>query len=52
MKKWKSKTTYVVKDIDRNTLVKFRGKAMLNGYKTASECLNYLIVRYVDGKSR
>ena len=52
MKKWKSKTTYVVKDIDRNTWVKFRGKAMLNGYKTASECLNYLIVRYVDGKSR
>jgi len=45
-------TTYVLKDIKRDTWIKFRGKAMLNGYKTASECLNYLIVRYVDGKSR
>jgi hypothetical protein len=46
------KTTYVIKDIDRNVWVKFRGKAMLNGYKTASDCLNYLITRYVDEKAR
>ena len=48
----KNKTTYIVKDIDKNVWVKFRGKAMLNGYKTASDCLNYLITRYVNDKSR
>ena len=45
-------TTYVVKDIDRDKWVRFRGKAMLNGYKTASDCINFLIGRYVDEKSR
>ena len=45
-------TTYVLKDIKRDTWIKFRGKAMLNGYKTASDCLNYLITEYVNEKSR
>lgn len=43
-------TTYVLKDIKRDTWIKFRGKAMLNGYKTASECLNHLVDMYVNGK--
>jgi len=46
------KTTYVVKDIDKDKWVRFRGKAMLNGYKTASDCINHLIVRYVDGNEK
>ena len=50
--KMSEKTTYIIKDIDKNVWVKFRGKAMLNGYKTASDCLNYLINRYVNGKSK
>ena len=46
------KTTYVIKDIDKDIWVRFRGKAMLNGFKTASECLNHLITSYVDEKAR
>ena len=46
------KTTYVVKDINRDDWVKFRGKAMLNGFKTASDCLNHLITSYVDKDSK
>ena len=45
-------TTYVLKDIKRDTWIKFRGKAMLNGYKTASAGLNYLVDIYVNGKSK
>ena len=47
-----NKTTYLVKDIDKDIWVKFRGKAMLNGYKTASECLNSLIIKYVKKKNK
>ncbi len=46
------KTTYVVKDINKDIWVKFRGKAMLNGFKTASDCLNHLISRYVGENNK
>tara|TARA_R110001583_G_scaffold71697_1_gene201669 strand:+ start:110 stop:259 length:150 start_codon:yes stop_codon:yes gene_type:complete len=46
------KTTYVIKDIDKDIWVRFRGKAMLNGFKTASDCLNHLITRYVEEKTQ
>ena len=46
------KTTYVVKDINKDIWVKFRGKAMLNGFKTASDCLNHLKSRYVSENNK
>ena len=46
------KTTYVVKEIDKEIWVRFRGKAMLNGFKTASDCINMLINKYASEKQR
>ena len=38
-----SKTTYLVKDIDKKIWQKFRGISLLNGYSSSGECLNRLI---------
>lgn len=45
-----TKTSYVIKDIDRNVWQKFRGTAILNGFKSAGACLRKLIDLYSEGK--
>ena len=41
----KNKTSYLVKDIDKDTWKKFRGTCLLNGYNNAGEC----IVDFING---
>jgi len=44
-----NKTSYVIKDIERETWMKFRAKCLLNGYDSAGECLIQLIKKYSKG---
>ena len=43
------KTTYIIKDIDRNTWMKFRAKCLTNGYSSAAAVLRELIKKYSKG---
>ena len=43
------KTTYIIKDIDKDVWRKFKGKSILNGYNSAADCLRQLIKRYSKG---
>ena len=43
------KTTYIIKDIDRNTWMKFRARCLTNGYSSAAELLRELIKKYAKG---
>jgi hypothetical protein len=44
-----SKTSYLIKDIDRDIWRRFRGKSILNGHNSAAECLRQLIKKYSKG---
>ena len=45
------KTTYIIKDIDKETWIKFRAKSLIAGYKSASEVLRMLIDIYAVHKN-
>ena len=44
------KTTYIIKDIDKETWKKFRAKALLRGHRSAAEVLREMISSYVKRK--
>tara|TARA_R100001480_G_scaffold141385_1_gene138700 strand:- start:334 stop:483 length:150 start_codon:yes stop_codon:yes gene_type:complete len=44
-----NKTTYIIKDIDRNIWRKFRAKCLTNGYGSAAAVLKELIKKYSKG---
>jgi hypothetical protein len=44
-------TSYLITRINKNNWRKFRGKAILNGYNSASECLRDFINDYSEKKS-
>ena len=43
------KTTYIIKDIDKTTWMKFRAKCLTDGYSSAAELLRELIKKYAKG---
>ena len=43
------KTTYIIKDIDKTTWMKFRAKCLTDGYGSAAELLRELIRKYAKG---
>ena len=43
------KTTYIIKDIDKSTWMKFRAKCLTNGYSSAAVVLRDLIKKYSKG---
>jgi len=45
----KDKTTYLLKNIDREIWKKFRAKCLVNQYNSAGECLRQLIKKYSRG---
>ena len=46
-----NKTTYIIKDINKETWIKFRAKSLIAGYKSASEVLRMLIDIYAVHKN-
>jgi hypothetical protein len=46
------KTTYLIKDIDREKWKAFRGKCLINGYNSAAECLRNFINEYAEDVSK
>ena len=44
-----NKTTYLIKDIERDVWKKFRAKCLVNQYNSAGECLRQLIKKYSRG---
>ena len=44
-------TSYIITKINKDSWRKFRGKAILNGYNSASECLRDFINDYSEKKS-
>ena len=44
-------TTYIIKNIDKNTWKRFRAKCLLDGYSSASELLHKFINDYVGTKN-
>ena len=44
------KTTYIIKDIDKSTWMKFRAKCLTNGYNSAAVVLRDLIQKYSKGE--
>ena len=44
-------TTYIIKNIDKNTWKRFRAKCLLDGYNSASELLHKFINDYVGTKN-
>ena len=43
------KTTYIIKDIDKSTWMKFRARCLTNGYSSAAVLLRELIKKYSKG---
>jgi len=43
------KTTYIIKDIDKSTWMRFRAKCLTNGYSSAAVVLRELIKKYSKG---
>ena len=43
------KTTYIIKDIEKSTWMKFRAKCLTNGYSSAAVVLRDLIKKYSKG---
>ena len=43
------KTTYILKDIDKDVWMRFRAKCLTDGYKSAAVCLRQLIKKYSKG---
>ena len=48
----KDKTSYVVKDIDRDIWQKFRAFSLLNGFNSAGECINSLVEKFVRNNGK
>jgi|TARA_R110002074_G_scaffold120750_2_gene254659 hypothetical protein len=46
------KTTYLIKDIDREKWKTFRGRCLIHGYNSAGECLRDFIYDTVESKSK
>ena len=44
-----NKTSYLVKDIDKDTWKKFRGTALMKGFDSGADCMRILIDRFVNG---
>ncbi len=44
-------TSYLITKINKNSWRKFRGRAILNGYNNAGECLRDFIKSYSEKKS-
>ena len=44
-----NKTTYIIKDIDKSTWMKFRAKCLTNGDSSAAVVLRDLIKKYSKG---
>ena len=44
-------TSYLITRINKDYWTKFRGKAILNGYNSAGECLRNFIKSYSEKKS-
>ena len=44
------KTSYIIKDIDRDVWKRFKGRAYLNGFDTVSKCLKEFIKVYSTGR--
>ncbi len=44
-----NKTTYIIKDIDKDVWMKFRAKCLTNGYSSAAVVLRDLIKKYSKG---
>ena len=45
------KTSYIIKDIDRDVWKRFKGRAYLNGFDTVAKCLKEFIKVYSTGRS-
>ena len=46
------KTSYLIKDIDREKWRAFRGRCLINGYTSAAECLRDFINDYAENTSK
>jgi len=44
-----NKTTYIIKDIDKDVWMKFRAKCLTDGYSSAAAALRVLIKKYSKG---
>ena len=49
-KRDKDKTSYLIKNMDKDLWLEFRATAMRNGHWSARDCLIYLIERYNTGE--
>lgn len=48
----KDKTSYLIRDIDKETWKRFRGICYVNGYDSAGDCLINYIVKSVKDYDR